>query len=265
MTSAVAESAQSMLTASASAQFGLRMKTRDLDLDGLSMRQRLACCFRLLARAGWSETFQGHITCADRNGNFVVNPWGLWWDEVGASDLCVASPDGGLVEGDSDVSPAIFIHTELHRARPDARVIVHNHPYYGTLLASMGAAPTVNTQSSCLFHEEIGVIDDFSGPVDNAGLGQRLAAEIGSASACLLTSHGVLILAPTIEAATFRAISFERACKLTYHMLVAGRPALPIDAAVAARTKERLDTLGVEAYWAGAVRLLLRDEPDVLS
>jgi ribulose-5-phosphate 4-epimerase/fuculose-1-phosphate aldolase len=264
VTSAMTDPAEAMLTASASARFGLRMKSRDFDPATLSMPQRLACCFRLLARAGWSENFQGHITCADSSGNLTVNPWGLWWDEVTASDLSTVSPDGVLLEGDSDVSPAIFIHTELHRARPDARVIVHNHPYYGTLLASMGVAPTVNTQSSCLFLGEIGVVSDFSGPVDGEDLGKRLAADIGSASACLLSSHGVLILAPTIEAAAFRAVTFERACKLTYDMLAVGRTALPIDPSAAALTKERLDTIGVEAYWNGAVRLLLRDAPEVV-
>ncbi len=62
------------------------------------------------------------------------NPWGLWWEEVRASDILRLDADGEIVDGQWDVTPAVFLHTELHRARADARVIVHNHPYYATLL-----------------------------------------------------------------------------------------------------------------------------------
>jgi ribulose-5-phosphate 4-epimerase/fuculose-1-phosphate aldolase len=250
-----------MLTGSASTGLGLRMIPIGVDL---SLPQRLACLFRLLARSGWSENFQGHITCEDGEGRLLVNPWGLWWDEVTTSSLCTVDLDGAVIAGDHDVSPAIFIHTELHRVRPDARVVIHNHPYYGTLLASMGVLPVVNTQSSCLFDGEIGVFDDFTGPVDGSDLGEQLAKGVGDASACLLTSHGVLITAPTVEQAAFRAVTFERMCKLTYDMLVVGRLPVPIDASVRQLTKERLDSIGVEAYWAGAVRQLLAAEPEVL-
>jgi ribulose-5-phosphate 4-epimerase/fuculose-1-phosphate aldolase len=250
-----------MLSDSPSAALGLRMPPVGHVLD---LRQRLACLFRLLARDGWSENFQGHITCEDGSGNLLVNPWGLWWDEIRTSDVCTVDLDGRVLNGQRDVSPAIYIHTELHRIRPDARVIVHNHPYYGTLLASMGVLPEINTQSSCLFQDALGVFDDFTGPVVDVDLGRQLAERLGSASACLLTSHGVLITAPTIEAAALRAVSFERACKMTYDMLVAGRSPLPIDPDLARTTQSRLDTIGVEAFWGGAVRLLLRAEPDVL-
>ena len=250
-----------MLVHSPSEDAGLRMRPPAPDL---TLQQRLACLFRLLAMEGWSENFSGHITCEDGTGNLLVNPWGLWWDEVTASDLCTVDRDGTVVAGDRDVSPAIYLHTEVHKVRPDARVIIHNHPYYGTLLASMGVLPQVNTQSSCLFQDEIGVFNDFTGPVDDAGLGAQLAAGLGGASACLLTRHGVLTMAPTVEAAAYRAVTFERMCRLTYDMLVAGRDPLPIDPGVARVTKGRLDSIAVEAYWAGAVRGVLRSSPETV-
>ena len=90
----------------------------------LTMQQQLACSFRILARSGFSENIAGHIT-ADygQDGSMWVNPWGLWWDEVKASDLCRVDADGKVLEGTWDVTPAIHIHTELHRRRPDARVV----------------------------------------------------------------------------------------------------------------------------------------------
>ena len=86
----------------------------------LTATQALAAAFRILVAEGFSEHISGHITVRDDDsGNLWVNPWGLWWDEVTASDICVVSPDAEVLEGKWDVTPAIHIHTELHRRRHD--------------------------------------------------------------------------------------------------------------------------------------------------
>jgi hypothetical protein len=62
---------------------------RDLD-----ERQKLACAFRILGRSGFSENIAGHITVrVDGTEDLLVNPWGLWWEEITASDICRVSPD----------------------------------------------------------------------------------------------------------------------------------------------------------------------------
>lgn len=241
---------------------GLRLPPIGVELD---LRQRLACAFRILAHLGLSEGFNGHITCADGSGNYLVNPWGYWWEEVTASNLCVISPSGDVVEGDWDVTPAVHIHTEVHRHSPDAKVVIHNHPYYSTLLASMGVMPEINTQSSCLLDGELSSFDEFTGPVTTADLGRELARQAAGASACLLSSHGVLVSGSTIEEAVFRMVTLERASKLTYHMMAVGRAPLPIDQAVRDATRDGLLTLGVEGYWVGAVRKLLAAEPETIG
>jgi ribulose-5-phosphate 4-epimerase/fuculose-1-phosphate aldolase len=81
----------------------------------------------------------------------------------------------------------------------------------------------------------------------------------------MLWSHGVLVSGRTIEEATFRMVTLERACRLTFDMLAIDRAPLPIAPAVREATRQGLLTLGVEAYWVGAVRQLLRNEPDVLE
>ncbi|MGE0308167.1 MAG: class II aldolase/adducin family protein [Acidimicrobiia bacterium] len=241
---------------------GLRLPPIGVELD---LRQRLACAFRVLAGEGLSEGFNGHITVDDEAGGFLVNPWGYWWDEVRASHLCVISPDGDVVKGDLDVTPAVHIHTEVHRANPAAKVVIHNHPYYATLLASMGVLPDIVTQSACLLDGEIASFDDFTGPVTSQSLGRQLADQVGAATTTMLWSHGVLVTGPTIEEATFRLVTLERAARMTYDMMVVDKGPLPISPAARAATKHGLITLGVEGYWVGAVRRLLRDEPEVLS
>ncbi len=233
----------------------------------LTERQKLACAFRILAREGWTQNLAGHITYViDDAGNMLVNPWGKWWQEVRASDLCVVSPDGRMIDGEHDVTPAIFIHTELHAQRGDARVIVHNHPFFATVLAGLGIAPVLTEQTGAMFAEDIAMYNEFTGGIDNAEAGKQLAVAVGDARAALLVNHGALVTGQSVEEATYRAVSFERVCKIAYHTLLTGRDPVPIEPEIAGVMQEAFfapET--VECFWNGAVRLLLRQEPDVLD
>src|SRR3954462_161936 len=147
----------------------------------LTPAQQLACALRILAHEGWRENLSGHITVATDDGGMWCNPWGLWWDEVRGSDVLRLDADGDVVEGKWDVTPAVFLHTELHRVRPDAAAIVHNHPYYATLLAVMRELPRVVHQNSCILDGELVFVDEYGGVDDTEG-GKWLAREVGDAS-----------------------------------------------------------------------------------
>src|SRR3954471_16946379 len=149
----------------------------------LSDEQKLACAFRILAIDGFAENLAGHITW-QRPGqeNLLVNPWGLWWREVAASDVCEVDMDARVVAGKWDVTPAFHIHTELHRVRPDARVVVHNHPYYVTVLAAVGVLPQIVHQTGSMFDGDLAFVHEYTGEVDDAALGADLARQIGDKS-----------------------------------------------------------------------------------
>jgi ribulose-5-phosphate 4-epimerase/fuculose-1-phosphate aldolase len=172
--------------------------------------------------------------------------------------------DGTIVEGSWDVTPAVFLHTELHRTRADATIIVHNHPYYATLLAAMHESPRIVHQNSCIFDGELAFVDEYAG-VDDAQQGKWLAAQIGDASGILLAHHGAIVTAPTIPEACYKATTFERMCHMTYDTIVAGREPSQIPAGARASLKPLLHQNTPQAYWDGAVRLLLRNEPEVLT
>lgn len=232
----------------------------------LTERQALACAFRILAHRGFSENIAGHITvAAPGSDQMLVNPWGLWWEEIKASDLCTVDSDGTVLDGKWDVTPAIHIHTELHRRRPDARVVVHNHPYYVTVLAAVGALPELVHQTGCMFDGELAVVREYTGEVDDAELGARLAEQIGDASTVILANHGIIVTAPTIQEATYRSASIDRVCRLAYDVMLLGREPLPIPAHVRYGMKKSLIERGSDVYWAGEVRALIRREPDVLD
>jgi ribulose-5-phosphate 4-epimerase/fuculose-1-phosphate aldolase len=232
----------------------------------LSVAQKMACAFRILAAHNFSENISGHITYADDDsGNMWVNPWGLWWDEIRASDVCRVSPAGEVVEGRWDVTPAIHIHTELHRRRADARVVVHNHPYYATVLAAVGVLPEILHQTGCMYHGDLRFVREYTGEIDDAASGAQLADRIGDASAVLLANHGVIVTGPTIEEATYRAASVERFCKLTYDTMLLDEPATVVDPTLRPAMKASLLERAADVFWAGSVRRLVRNEPEVLE
>lgn len=232
----------------------------------LSEHQALACAFRILARDGFSENIAGHITwAADDNSSMLVNPWGLWWEEITASDICRVDPDGAVLEGRWDVTPAVHIHTELHRRRPEARVVVHNHPYHATVLAALGVLPEFLHQTSAMFDGELGFVSEYGGEIDSAELGADLAERIGDASVVFLANHGVIITGATIEEATYKAASLDRQCRLMVDVLQAGRSATTVPPLVRPAMKASLLERGTEVFWAGAVRRIIREHPDVLE
>lgn len=232
----------------------------------LTERQKLACLHRILAGIGFNENMAGHVTMtADPRGNVWASPWGLWWDEVHASDLCLVSPDGDVLEGSWDVSPAIFVHTELHRTRPDARVIVHNHPYHATLLATLGRLPEITNQAACMFDGDLALVDEYQGQVLDRDASVWLAERVGSANGVILANHGALVIGASVEEATYRAATFDRMCRLTADALISGIPTREIAPEHRAALKDAFRTHALDAYWNGALRLLLADDSTALS
>jgi ribulose-5-phosphate 4-epimerase/fuculose-1-phosphate aldolase len=230
----------------------------------LTVPQQLACALRILAHEGWRENLSGHITWATPDGGMWCNPWGIWWDEVRASDILRLDADGEIVEGRWDVTPAVFLHTELHRERADAAIVVHNHPYYATLLAAMGERPRMVHQNSCIFHDELAFVDEYAG-VDDAVHGKWLAEQVGDATGILLAHHGAIVTGSTIGDACYRAVTFERMCRFTYDLLAAGHAPVEIPAEQRAELQGPLRQNTPRAYWDGAVRLLLAREAEVLE
>ena len=138
--------------------------------------QRFALAHRILAAEGWQENLSGHITWDRGDGTYFCTPWGRWWEEVRASDVMTIDGAGDVVDGPWDVTPAVHLHTEIHRARPDAAVIVHGHPFAATTLACIGQPLVISHQNSCIFDGELVTVDEYDGTVEDAGSGASLTA-----------------------------------------------------------------------------------------
>jgi ribulose-5-phosphate 4-epimerase/fuculose-1-phosphate aldolase len=239
-----------------------RVITRSADLTEI---EQIACGLRVLADLDYNENFTGHVTWQlPGSDELLVNPFGKWWNEVTASQISIVDLSGNVVGGTAP-STAIFIHTELHRTRPDARVVIHNHPRYGTLLATLGLLPAIAHQAGCIFLDDLVLVEEYRGGVTDEAAGQALANEIGAAKGVVMASHGVLVTGADMAEAVFRAVTLERMCELTYQQLQLGREPREIAREVALPVQSWLVHTGAPAYWDGAVRLLLERRPEVLQ
>jgi ribulose-5-phosphate 4-epimerase/fuculose-1-phosphate aldolase len=230
----------------------------------LTGAQELAIALRHLDDVGWCENLTGHIT-AQHGDHFLVNPWGLWWAEVRATDMLTIDADGTVVAGDLDVTPAVHLHTELHRARPDAAVVVHNHPPYASAFAAIGELPELVHQNSSILAGELTLVTEYDGEVDAPALGAELAERIGGASVALLVSHGVIVTAPTMAEAVYKSVLFERTCMLDWLVRTAGRSPVPIAPTFQKQLQASLVERAAPVYWNGAVRQLVAAEPEVMT
>lgn len=231
----------------------------------LTDEQALACTFRLLCGEGFSENLAGHITW-QREGqtNMLINPWGLWWAEVTSSDICEVDEEARVQVGRWDVTPAVHIHTELHRVRSDARVVIHNHPYHASVLAALGVLPQLLHQTGSLFLDDICWVEEYVGEIDSPVLASDLAAQIGRSNVAILRNHGVIVTGADLQQATYRAASIDRICRMTYDVLVSGREPLHMTDSAMVGVRESLIERAADVYWAGAVRSVLRTQPEVL-
>jgi ribulose-5-phosphate 4-epimerase/fuculose-1-phosphate aldolase len=116
-----------------------------------------------------------------------------------------------------------------------------------------------------IFWDDLVLVDEYGGAVEDATAGQLLAEAIGSATGAILRNHGAIVTARTPGEAAYLGVAFERMCQFHLDAMRVGRKPRPIDAATAGPLKELLYRNTPDAFWHGAVRLLVRDQPDVLE
>ena len=134
-------------------------------LPELSAAAEVALLARMLHREGYDDHLAGHITYRQPDDTLLVTPFGLMWDEVRASDIMRIDMDGAVLEGPWTMTPAITLHVELHRARPDVAVAVHNHPRWGTIWADLQRVPPVYDQSSAMVAGDVALYNEYGGTI----------------------------------------------------------------------------------------------------
>lgn len=227
---------------------------------------RLAAGFRLFSKAGFDEGVAGHITARDPEfpDTFWVNPFGLHFSLVKASDLIRVDHEGNVVEGDRPVNGAAFaIHSQVHQARPDAVAAAHSHSVYGKSLSALGITLKPITQDVCAFYEDHSLFDDYTGVVLDVEEGKRIAHALGDNKAVILRNHGLLTVGTSVDAAVWWFMTMERSCQAQLLAMAAG-PLVEITPESAALTHTQVG--GEYAGWFQFQPLfdrIVREQPDL--
>jgi len=233
-------------------------------LPALSPQAEVALLCRMLFREGYDDHLAGHITYRQPDGDLLVTPWGLTWDEVRASDIMRMDADGNVLEGKWTVTPAIALHVELHRARRDIAVAVHNHPRWGTIWADMHRVPPVYDQTSAMVPGDPALYADFEGPVNEVENAKACVEALGGARMALLANHGVFVVARDIAQAYHRSMVLEWRCRQAWHVEAIGN-GVPLKDDVFARFAAPFDAVSFPGLFEAMARRELRADPSVLD
>lgn len=231
-------------------------------------KQELAAAFRLFGKLGFGEGVAGHITARDpeRTDAFWVNPFGMSFKHIKASDLILVDHDGTVVEGDRAVNKAAFcIHSEVHRARPDVVAAAHSHSLYGKAFSSLRRLLDPLTQDACAFYEDHALYDDFRGVVNETDEGERIGKALGACKAVILANHGLLTVGQSVAEAAWWFITMERSCQAQLVAMSAGTPH-PIDHDTATQVRGQIGH--ALAGWFQLRPLhdeILAEQPDLLD
>ncbi len=244
--------------------------TRPLNFPALDVtpRQELALLARMLHAEGYDDHLAGHITYRQPDGTFLVNPLGLSWDELCASDVARMDVEGNQLEGPWVISPAVQLHVVLHHHRDNAGVVIHNHPRWGTIWADSHRIPPVYDQTSAMFAGEIAIDASYEGPVDQTANALDVVKALGQADVAFMVNHGVLIIGKNVREAYLRAAVVEWRCRQAWHVEALGSGVAMRDdvvSALGAVIATSVDRGNFDNWFAAAARRVIRQDPGVLD
>ena len=236
------------------------------------MRKDLAAGFRLVDLYGWSDLIATHLSARvpDADDQFLINPFGLTFDEMTASLLMKADEDGNLLnQSDYDMNPAGFvIHSAVHMARPEVACVIHTHTQacVGVATQKNGLLPLTQQSLAVLattsYHEYEGIAFDMSER-------ERLAQDLGNNNVLFLKNHGLLTVGNTVGEAFMWMYRAERACRFQLAFQQAGVEATKIseemqkitmDRNRQANSKDGYRPIG-QKEWPALLRKLDRENP----
>jgi ribulose-5-phosphate 4-epimerase/fuculose-1-phosphate aldolase len=209
-------------------------------------RVQLAACYRIFDMLGWTEMIFNHITLRlpGPERHFLINPFGLWYREVTASNLVKIDIDGNVIGGSEwPVNRAGFvIHSAIHAAREDAHCIMHTHTTAGMAIACQRDGLAPDNFYSALLHGHV-AYHDFEGITVYDDEKPRLVRSLGDKSYLILRNHGLLVCGRTVPEAFLCLWTLQRACEVQHAAQATGRPLIALPAEVLARTAKMMRQL----------------------
>ena len=235
-------------------------------------RVDLAACYRLVAHYGWDDLIYTHISerVPGPETHFLINPYGMMFDEITASSLVKIDLRGNKVADSAyNVNPAGFtIHSAVHEGRHDAHCVLHLHTTAGTAVSAQKEGLLAISQQS-LFPLSALSYHDYEGVALNADEKPRIVADLGENNFLILRNHGLLTCGDTVAQAFLNMYILQRACEVQVTAQAGGSELIPIPqsilAGIQAMTKSVTRGAGAQLAWPGLLRKLDRVNPGYAS
>jgi ribulose-5-phosphate 4-epimerase/fuculose-1-phosphate aldolase len=193
-------------------------------------RVDLAACYRLAAHYGWTDLILTHISARvpDTEDQFLLNPFGLMFEEVTASSLVKLDTDGEIVmESPYTINAAGFtIHSAVHDARHDVDCVMHTHTVAGMAISAQKHGLLPLSQTGFKFYGNLGY-HDYEGVAFDITERERLVESLGDHMAMILRNHGLLACGRNIADAFYTMHSLEKACAVQLAAQAGGELVMP--------------------------------------
>lgn len=252
-----------------------RLKEVRSDMTEAEWTQRvnLAAAYRLVAYYGWDDLVDTHISARvpGPEHHFLINPYGLMFDEITASSLVKVDLHGNLLtESQYSINPAGFtIHSAIHEVREDAGCVLHLHTPDGVAVASCLEGLQPLNQTAQLVTGDL-AYHDYEGIALDLDERQRLVADLRDKYVMVLRNHGMLTCGRSVAEAFKLMHNLERSCRAQLAIQAAGAPVARLSNAVAVKTAGQYasfyDSIEVrgqpDSEWAAFKRMLERTDPD---
>ncbi len=220
----------------------MRLKPAGMSAEEWAVRLELAALYRAFDWLGWTELIYNHITAKvpGTEPHYLINPYGLWYSEVTASNLVKVNLEGKAVDGSKyPVNVAGFvIHSAVHAARPDAHCIIHTHSTAGSAVSCKKEGLRFDNFYSAILHGQV-AYHDFEGVTTDTAEQGRLVKSLGDKAVLVLRNHGLLVACPGIPEAFTTYWTLQRACEIQAATDAMAGENLPISARVLSETPAR--------------------------
>ncbi|MFP8834733.1 class II aldolase/adducin family protein [Hydrogenophaga sp. XSHU_21] len=233
------------------------------------LRRDLAACYRLIARFGWDDLIFTHVSVRlpGPAHHFLINPYGMLFDEITASSLVKVDLDGRKVDDSPwPVNPAGFtIHSAIHRARDDAHCVLHVHSVNGIAVSAQAEGLRPLSQHSIFVLPSLGY-HGYEGVALNEDEKPRLVDDLGDHTFLMLRNHGLLTVGRSVAEAFTAMYLFETACTIQVRAQAGNGRLIEIAEPIVAGGRRQWQQVthasGGELAWPALLRRLDRREPD---
>jgi ribulose-5-phosphate 4-epimerase/fuculose-1-phosphate aldolase len=240
------------------------------DPEETAIRRDLAAAFRLAAHFGWDDLVANHFSARvpGRHDAFLINPFGLLFEEITASSLIKIDLDGNMLEPSNyEVNQAGFvIHSAIHQARPEIACVMHLHTRDGVAVSATEHGVLPLNQTAMTIYEDV-AFHEYEGVATDLDERARLQRDLGNRNIMLLRNHGTLTAGESVASAFYRMYALEWACQVQVRTLSMSAPLHAAPEAALAKVRQQANKPFVELaskalVWPAMLRKVERLCPD---